>query len=559
MPEGILLDQQEYQWFVTNKDPMKAAGFFSDLFGSKKIDPQLKAKLKKNYMTDVIENLETHDNMVISSRLEGVMDGKSLITDLGNVTDIRASMRNIGDGNVFSVGTGRNQKLYIKNGDTPVALNISKEKFEELFPDLGVASFYQTGGNVCTIQAKINSMLDSSKGRVGLFTMFEQRGNDVVINLRGKNKAPTVFEGGKPININPLEHHYNLFGGDAPGIEMLQQAVLADRIRVTNNTPNKTNINDFSIESICNEACTMADDATAAIPLIGNRGKFSNNAPEISRKLITEEFQPGVDVMTFRDSHEVHQMSITNYDPSTGMVTFHDPKKSGVNMQEPLDAFLNRASNVYLNKGADIEITSTPAADVPMNTSTPIKPSVTETPRQRFSLGGDKPAQTPLQRTETPALSSTKSANTQNTKVQSTRVYSPNPKEVGIVNGEPVISRFVDKIDNTHTKTHTIEINGKQYSISSGSTIEISDRISLRADNDYAYIEVKSDVPQANVHVEEVKQPEVTANIKQPSIPIPSGYRANGTTMFKGKECVQIINENGRVLTEIDGRWQEII
>ncbi len=519
-----------------------SSGLFSKLrsrFGSKRIDPGLKTKLKSYYMPDVIENLETHDNMVLSGRLESVINGGTMITDLGNVTNLRASMRNVGDGNVFSVGTGSKQKLYIKDGDKPVALNLSKAKFEELFPELGTASFYQPGGCTCTIQAKINGMLDSSKGRVGLFTMFEQSGDDVVINLRG-GRAPVKFSGGQPANLvdNVSGGSYHIFGGDAPGIEMLQQAVLVDRIRVAAGTPDITDIRSFSAESIGKKACQMAPDETAAIPLTGGKVKDSKTK-ERAKKLITEDFKPGVDVMTFTDVKEAHQLSIINYDPDTGMVTFHDPKVSGVDIQEPLEKFLERGQYAYLHKGSEIEITDNSTgnvlASVTAQTQTPSRTS----PDISLDLpsGADKSAMT-----EPKTKKKVKRSNEPDTSVPIKKyTVSSLPKEV---QGPDGASMNIQCKEITADNTYVVQINGEKYYVPQGQIVEVSDDIVIRG-GDY--------VPVVEVKVKAEATP------PKPSVTIPQGFEDAGTYNYRGQDCVKIRNSNGIEYFMFDGNWIKLI
>ena len=351
---------------------------------SSKIDSATKKNLKANYMGNLIETVESSQNYVLSKRVADAVNGKPLVTDLGTGINLKDISQYVGNGEVCAIGTGRNQKLYVNDNGTAVEIKLSREKFEELFPPLGTASFSQVAGtHTCTIMANLNAMLDTPSGRAKLYTMFEQNGSDITINLRG-NRESVTFPNGKPLNINLRDHNANLFSGDAPGIEMLQQAVLVDRIRVADNVSG-SNIQDFSLNRIIKTSRTMAGNETAAIPLLGRRGQTALYPGKITQ-MLENDFKPGEDIMTaIIGGQQGHDISIVNYDSTTRTVTYHDPMHPGYDEQMSLDDFVKQTSAVFLNKASAGPTPSgsnlTSSAPIRSNPQTVSTPEISNTPK----------------------------------------------------------------------------------------------------------------------------------------------------------------------------------
>lgn len=351
---------------------------------SSKIDSTTKKNLKANYMNNLVETVESNPNLVLSKRVEDAVNGKPLITDLGSNASLKDISQYVANGEVCSIGSGRNQKLYVNDNGTAVEIKLSREKFEELFPPLGTASFSQVAGtHTCTIMANLNAMLDTPSGRAKLYTMFEQNGNSITINLRG-NKEPVTFPNGKPLSINLRDHNASLFSGDAPGIEMLQQAVLIDRIRVADNVTG-SDVTDFSLQKIIKTGRTMAGNATASVPLLGKSGKTALYPKQISQ-MIENDFKPGEDIMTaIIGGQQGHDISIVNYDSTTRTVTYHDPMHPGYDEQMSLDDFVKQTSAVFLNKASAGPTPSgsnlTSSAPIRSNPQTVSTPEISNTPK----------------------------------------------------------------------------------------------------------------------------------------------------------------------------------
>lgn len=562
-----------------------SVGFFGKLksslgLGKSKIDPDIKAKLKNNYMNDIIESVESSEHRLVSRRVEDALNGKTLITDMPTGANIRDISRYVPDGEICAVGTGKNQKLYINDNGTPVELNISREKFEELFPPLGTATFYQPGHQVCTIQANMNSMLESAGGRVQLFSMFEQNGDDIIINLRG-GKAPVRFSGGKPVNINLKEHGANIFGGDAQGLEMLQQALLVDRVRTAANTPDVVNVSDLSTKSLVKQANTQVNDFVSALPLLGKnpKGVFTKKQ---KLEMIEQQFEPGQDVMTFINGG--HQRSIVNYDPSTRTVTYHDPHFSGVDEQMPLDDFVDYAEWTFLNKRpkSDSTVSGSRSLQEPDISTTQMTSVVSQQKTQVEPPGPAKQAETITPRdtsdfvSKTTVLTNTPSVITHTAEGKPIRATITQSNVVIIKNGKYIPieipkSGTSEAIRETSTGTFLIIKNDSgKVSIVTSETPDLPEI----APSPSKITTSKQMQPQLNTAPVAKKRVELSYNNnstnvhtasntvstkpqsmpKPDALPIPDGFRENGKVLGKRS----IIGPDNVVMYERNGAWKRL-
>lgn len=330
-----------------------AAGLFSKFTNKTnanfkyELDKETLKKLKSNNFHEIINTIKVNKNFILSKRLKDALDNKPLITDLYDTNKLKNISNYIQDGEVCCIKSGNQSKLYFNNNGKANEIKLSKEKFEELFPPIETATFSQPGGtHVCTIQAKLNSMLNTPYGKKQIYEMFEQKGNDIIVHLRG-NKQPVTFPNGKPLNINLKDHSANLFNGQTPGIEMLQQAVLIDRIRVAENITSPINVNDFSLSKIIKKANENASDNSASLPLLGQNSRTSLSTDSV-KKVFDNEYNPKEDILTA--IWDGHARSIVNYNPDSKIVVYHDPMNSGVDIQEYMEDFLKHKPSVYLNK-----------------------------------------------------------------------------------------------------------------------------------------------------------------------------------------------------------------
>ncbi len=330
----------------------------SDKHISKKVQTNIK---KAN------SNADDPGNAVISKLAGGSETGSSAtIKGFDSSLDLSNISQKVAPGDVFTVGNGSSQKLYVNNNGVATELKISKEKFEELFPQNGFALIEQNGLNNCWLVSRLNSMIGSTSGRAQLYSMLEETPNgDIIVKL--KNSKPITFPGGKPAEAIQT----NLGDGASPGIEMIEQAVLIRYLKEP--SERVTDISQLSLSNLNREADNLAhSDYEATASLLGKSGKnISNTGINYDNELrnALENFQSGQDMGVA--TWNMHARSLVGYDSATGMVTYHDPYYAGVDLTCSFEEFAKMKPNLSICKG-------TPSASTPaVNTaSIPTEPSI---------------------------------------------------------------------------------------------------------------------------------------------------------------------------------------
>ena len=241
-----------------------------------------------------------------------------------NLTDVS---NNVALGDVFAIGSGKTQKLYVNQNGAAIELKISKDKFEELFPPKGFALAEQNGYNNCWLVSRLNSMTESASGRAQLYSLLEETSSgDIIVNL--KNAKPIRFPGGKPAAAVQT----SLGDGASPGLEMIEQAVLVRYLQEP--SERVTDISKLSLASLNNEANALSHtDREAVSSLLGKSAKqigpqSANYEAEVKETL--EKFSANNDMAVV--TWGAHARSLVNYDKTTGMVTYHDPYYAGVDL-----------------------------------------------------------------------------------------------------------------------------------------------------------------------------------------------------------------------------------
>lgn len=176
-------------------------------------------KLLEKY--GIIEKIKAGNYDISEQTLHAVKlvnEGKTLVTDLPvdiNLSKISDYIENGGVG-------AKNGKLYINKDGQAVELNISKEKFEELFPPVETSVIQQGSTNSCWFLSSLSAQMDSPKGRAKLYQCFEQKGNDIYVKLPG-TKTTVKFDNG----IVPEAKYVQ--ADASKGITMLQYAAAINR------------------------------------------------------------------------------------------------------------------------------------------------------------------------------------------------------------------------------------------------------------------------------------------------------------------------------------------
>ena len=497
----------------------------------------------------------------VSSKLRKAIDmeaaGKTLVTQLDSNVDPSSISRYVKDGEVCAIG----DTLYVNDNGAPVQLKLSKEKFEELFPPVGCATAEQSAHHTCWLVSQMNAMMDSSGGRVQLYSMLEQDGNDILVHLKNR-KLPIRFENGQPLRgYSELQMGENA----APGLDMIYQSVLSERMNAMGGVAQRdvTNIKDFDIIEMTNYSGRMQGTTLGHRALVNGKSQISQiNHPnmlagEEQIMAALEKFKPGEDMFTV--TYGAHHRHVVDYNPETKMVTFHDPYNGGVDRSCPVSDLLNQyqlTAQYYprneLTAGvADVSPTPVkPAVTTPSGVSVkpqtvkpttfeqkstvimgswrdvattadglPIKAKIqgdvviiskngkeTEIPiakgeeipihetstdsfliikREGFrttittsktpELDGATPARPTAVEASTVQPQSVTPPSKPQTKVLSSGVES----EIGTINGRPLKAKYVSL---SADRVATVEINGRAYNISAGSSLDVANGVTLKCD-----------------------------------------------------------------------------
>ena len=510
-PDGLLLDPQDYQWFVANKDPMVAAGFFSDLFTTKpKASQRDVVKLVNKGMEEPSVHVIGNGRKVRSNKVNQALEGN--VTQIRELDGISSSQitKYTNEGDVCSV----DGKLFVNCDGKAIELKMSRETFERLFPPNGFAMIEQKGFNNCWLVSSLNSMTDSSYGRAQLYSMLEETASgDILVHLKSNRGGVIKFPGG-----NPVKSKFTQLGdGASPGIEMIHQAVLTRNIRGAGKSAD--NIANVDISTLENVAGALEhSDINAGMYLHGTYSRSINDPAEI--KSVLENFDSKRDMATA--TWEVHARSIVGYDPETQMITYHDPYAGGVDVECNIDEFLSKYPYVVVQKAPKTETNIT---------------------SKNVHTGETAPKV---------------STNTANTKIT----------ELVPMQGRAVIAETVDGIPiiaSASNKNVFIQLQGKASYTNVpipayGKYVEVpnvAEGVTIRIENNNGKITVTATETAKTAAEQHVSS--VSPSVSRTSLPIPEGYREIGVINYGGKECVQIKNSFGRVLTEIDGRWQLLL
>lgn len=282
----------------------------------------------------------------------------ALITDLGDNVDLNNISKHIKSGEVCSVGNGTKQKLYVNNNGVAQEIKLSKEKFDELFPEKGFDKIQQNGSYNCWLVARLNSMIESSVGRAQLYSMFEESADgSILIHLN--NSTPTRFPKGKPVKAPDT-----LLGeGASPGIEMIHQAVLAKQLKEAENQV--SDISKLNLKALNNEANELRHsdmDARKYLFWKSKKEELRAGYQNFDQKLtnILTTFKPGKDMAVLTWGRGVnHARTLVNYNPSTQTITYHDPFSAGVNSEISLSDLKQNLNSIDVIK-----------AEPPVNTGT---------------------------------------------------------------------------------------------------------------------------------------------------------------------------------------------
>ena len=343
-------------------------GRIKDMFGG----PSKQVDLSKNYDVSVSDAKIEYPNegLVRSGQHQRALGSyvPSSVRTLDPSVNPRNIAQHVENGGVCSI----NGKLYANSNGNAVELKMSQETFERLFPEKGFATIKQRKGtNVCWLVSSLNSMATTVDGKIKIYSMIEELSDgSIKVQLAGPSKSFYIFPKGKALVAPEIQ----LGNGAAPGVEMIEQAVLANKLNFSSGTS-------LDMDSCANLVFAAGKMRTVseAYELLGVSVKTCCNCQKsksVDENIVKlHNFLKGRtwqdDVVT--GTWNYHVRHITNYDPNTQMLTFHDPYFDGVDIQMPLDKFA--ATDPFIYSGTCGVSSRSQAKSHVVQQETPVQPS----------------------------------------------------------------------------------------------------------------------------------------------------------------------------------------
>lgn len=376
----------------------RGSSLLERLFGSKKSStdsPGISAATSKSStISDKQLRKRVNDNLSSANRsssapgrakiAQKLTEGleSPVVRTLDDNIDLSNISNHVKAGDVVAVNTPTgNPKLYVNNNGTAQEIRISKEKFEELFPKGGFGMVQQQGHNNCWLVSRLNSMTESASGRAQLYSMLEETADGSILVHLKNSSEPIRFPGGRPVDITNLK----LGEGASPGVEMIQQAILAKQLKSADGPV--SDITQLSLNNLSREADALThSDFHATKYLFGGMGKqITPTSANYENQLLEalESFSKGQDMSTATWS--MHARSIVDYNPATKMVTYHDPDFGGVDLEIPFDEFKKLQPYVNVVKAPPSATISTQGVNTPPE-SVPIQHHTVRTEAHRTTV-----------------------------------------------------------------------------------------------------------------------------------------------------------------------------
>lgn len=361
----------------------------------------------------ILKNID--ENTFLSNRtlkdIRKIANGESLITTLQNPSELSNISKYVENGDVCEL----NGKLYVNDNGKAVEIKLSRQKFEELFPPLSRVSFEQGGLGDCWLISTLDNLMDIAGGRVALYKLFEQQGDDILIKFPGVNnaikfpngkalKTPTSKQLASPAQIAKGRSNAE---GTAEGILILEQAFAVHRFKegaraYDVNSP-ITDISQFTDIDKLMKRIKGGWQEEALNEIFGTRITIDHYGTDLANrqtmKDLIKQYANDDQVLLYcatrsedsqveqllSDKYDIysrHAYAIKGYDEQTGMVYITNPWHTSVVTEVPLyelTKYLDDCSFAKLN-GTPAKTTFSPT---PTNVSAPIKGASSNTSGNR--------------------------------------------------------------------------------------------------------------------------------------------------------------------------------
>lgn len=340
----------------------------------------------------ILKNID--GNSFLSNRtlkdIRKIANGESLITTLKNPSELNNISKHVEYGEVCEL----NGKLYVNDNGQAVEIKLSRQKFEELFPPLTRVSFEQNALGDCWLVSTIDNLMDMPGGRVALYKLFEQQGDDVLIKFPGVNES-IKFPNGKSLKtpsgkqvVSPGQKTKGSGAeGTAEGIMMIEQAYAVHRLHNGSraydvNSP-VTDISIFIDVDGLMERARSGWQSEALNEIFGRQISTSQYGRNISsrqtmQEMIKQYANNDRVIVTFGTKHygvnesplaaeydiySGHAYALKGYDETTGMVYITNPWHTSVVTEVPLSELLKHID------GCTIADLTTGVGQIPMPVS----------------------------------------------------------------------------------------------------------------------------------------------------------------------------------------------
>lgn len=337
-----------YNFF--NSHPEKADEIIA-IFESNKSRKRLPNELMLETLNTFEENRFLSNNYL--SDLRKVISNEPIIKDFAASTPLSEIAKQVPNGEVTQIG----DKLYVNNHGTLEALQISKETYIKLFPFMERFATKQGDLGDCWLISAIENAMDKPSGRVKLYKMFIQNGNDISVKLPDGKQVH--FPNGAIIKS---ANNKNLQG--ALGFQMLEEA--ASVYRYSDNAISSVNIRDIANIDAQLDKLDLGLESQAMkeyLGIIGNEQMYNGIDSLNAIKQILEEHGNNSKTLlhfglaktnpTFEQKYNLlsgHAYSIKSYDKEKQIVYITNPHNTALITAVPLYEFSKYLISLSIGK-----------------------------------------------------------------------------------------------------------------------------------------------------------------------------------------------------------------
>lgn len=346
-----------------------SASNFCNVAGTSQTEEIIKIlKCNKISTDDKVTLLKSvRDNSVLSenylSDARKIMNGEPIIKGFKEGSSLEAVIKKVPIGEVVTIG----KKLYVNDNGSLVELNMTKEKYLELFPPIKRFSLNQKQLGDCWLVSTLDDLMNDPAYRAKLYKLFRQDGDDIYIKFPdGKNEIK--FPGGKVI-LSKNGKNVN----SASGFQMIEQAFTIHRKNeYTNNQFEDITAFSGDIDKQM-EKLKKGSRKEALLGLLGKdnvkvvkntsrQGNFRKIIEEYANKLGTLVSFGTIDKKTpsgTQTEHELngnynvysnHAYEIAGYDKENDIVFIKNPWGTGFTIRIPLLELMNHIKNILVTE-----------------------------------------------------------------------------------------------------------------------------------------------------------------------------------------------------------------